>query len=321
MSRLLSIIVPVYNAQNYLSRCLDSILCQTYKNIEIILIDDGSKDSSPSICDEYAQKDKRIRVFHQNNHGQGYSRKKGIELSNGAYITFVDNDDYIRPKMYETMITLLENKNVDICACLWNYETEDGYQSVDPSKYKYLVGKYHSFDFAHLFFTNDSYEAGIVGSPWNKVYKKNVLNNIISTGKIGEDEEMMDSILTKGCNIYVDNNDFYIWCYHNTSMSHKGFTKEHLHRLDINYNRIKLYNYDTWMVYQSQLRYCNLCIEFYYEMVKLGCKFPHKYIHQLKQINYNLFMNKKYKPGFKFHLRMLIFLTSPLLYKRIILRK
>ena len=297
---LLSIIIPVYNSEKWLKRCTDN---------------------SARILESYKKDDFRIKVYHQKNVGQGITRKRGIDYSTGEYIAFVDNDDYIRPRMYETMISLIHEKDVDICVCLWNYETENGYQSVKPEEYKHLVGKYHSFDFAHLFFTENSYEAGIVGSPWNKVYKKHVLNNVISTGKIGEDEEMLDCILTKGYKIYVDENDFYVWCYHETSMSHKGFTKDYLHRLDINYNRIKLYSNDAWIIHQSALRFCNLCIEYYYKMKTLGLKFPPSYIYKLFKLNNNLLIKKKYKSGFKFHIRMFIFLISPFIYEKLILHK
>lgn len=321
---LLSIIVPVYNAECYLERCLNSILNQTYKNLEIILIDDGSTDNSPFICDKYASLDNRIKVIHQNNEGQGNARRKGIKLSKGNYIAFVDNDDYIRPNMYETMIDLIKKNKVDICVCLWNYETDDGYQSVNAKTYSSratILGQHNSLDFAHYIYSETPYEYGIVTAPWNKVFKKEILQDIYFSGKRGEEEEMIDSILSKNIKIFVDKHDFYIWCHHASSMSHSNFTPDWLHILDVLHKRIQLYKSDNYMTFQTKLRYCNLCIEFYYEMVKLGCKFPHKYIHQLKQINYNLFMNKKYKPGFKFHLRMLIFLTSPFLYKRIILRK
>ena len=104
---LLSVIIPVYKVEKYLRRCLDSIVNQTYKNLEIILVDDGSPDNSGKICDEYAQNDKRIKVIHQKNKGQGAARNTGIIAANGELITFVDSDDWIENNTYEIMVSEL----------------------------------------------------------------------------------------------------------------------------------------------------------------------------------------------------------------------
>ena len=105
---LVSVIIPVYDVEPYLRRCLDSVVNQTYKNLEIILVDDGSTDSSPEICDEYAGADSRIIVIHKENGGQAEARNKGIEAATGEYITFVDADDYISSSyvndLYKSMI-------------------------------------------------------------------------------------------------------------------------------------------------------------------------------------------------------------------------
>lgn len=107
---LISVIVPVYNASGYLNRSVNSIL----KDIEIILVDDGSSDGSGEICESLAKSDSRIHVFHQENHGLGYSRCKGVSLCRGRYVAFVDADDYIDPSMSATMLFALEQKKADI---------------------------------------------------------------------------------------------------------------------------------------------------------------------------------------------------------------
>lgn len=117
MTDLISIVVPVYNVAEYLHECIDSIINQTYKNIEIILIDDGSTDNSGEICDEYAKKDNRIIVVHQENKGPNSARKKGIIIAKGNYIGFVDGDDWIEPKMYEHMLAKITEFNSDIVEC------------------------------------------------------------------------------------------------------------------------------------------------------------------------------------------------------------
>ena len=114
---LLSVIIPVYKVEKYLRRCLDSIVNQTYKNLEIILVDDGSPDNSGKICDEYAQNDKRIKVIHQKNKGQGAARNTGIIAANGELITFVDSDDWIENNTYEIMVSKLLQYELDIIKC------------------------------------------------------------------------------------------------------------------------------------------------------------------------------------------------------------
>lgn len=111
---LISVIVPVYNAEAYLAKCIDSILAQTYENLEVILVDDGSKDASGRICDEYAQKDARIRVIHKENGGQSSARNMALDVMQGAYVTFVDSDDWIEPDAYRPMLALALEHNVKL---------------------------------------------------------------------------------------------------------------------------------------------------------------------------------------------------------------
>jgi len=114
---LLSVIVPVYNVENYLSRCIESILNQTYSNLELILVDDGSKDASFEICNEYKDKDLRVVVEQQANAGSSVARNTGLKIAKGEYIGFVDSDDWIQPTMYEDMITFAISKNLSVVEC------------------------------------------------------------------------------------------------------------------------------------------------------------------------------------------------------------
>lgn len=103
---LISIVVPVYNVKQFLTKCLNSIISQTYSNLEIIVVDDGSTDGSATICDDYAKKDKRISVIHKENGGLASARNAGIDVAKGTYIGFVDSDDYIEPYMYEKLLPM-----------------------------------------------------------------------------------------------------------------------------------------------------------------------------------------------------------------------
>lgn len=115
MDDLISIIVPIYNVEKYIHRCVDSIINQTYNNLEIILIDDGSTDKSGLICDNYAKKDKRIKVIHKENAGLGFARNAGLDISSGKYVTFIDGDDYIGSTHIEKMYTLIKETCTDTC--------------------------------------------------------------------------------------------------------------------------------------------------------------------------------------------------------------
>lgn len=116
-SPIISIIVPIYNTEKYIRKCLDSILAQTHTNWEAILIDDGSPDNCGMICDEYAQKDKRFKVIHQENGGVVKARNKGIKIASGTYLAFVDSDDYIEPTMLEEMLLSATKQGLDIVWC------------------------------------------------------------------------------------------------------------------------------------------------------------------------------------------------------------
>ena len=110
-----SVIIPIYKVEKYLSRCLDSVVNQTLEDIEIVLVDDGSPDSCPEICDRYAKKDSRIKVIHKKNEGLGYARNSGMLIATGEYIAFLDSDDYVSKDMYEKVYSELKRTDADCC--------------------------------------------------------------------------------------------------------------------------------------------------------------------------------------------------------------
>ena len=132
---MISIIVPVYNTEQYLHRCVDSILAQTYTDFELLLIDDGSSDSSGAICDEYATKDSRVRVFHKENGGVSSARNLGLDNAQGEWIGWVDSDDYISPDMYERLFSAVEMDDADLVYCnFWmDYGTKKEIYTCVPS--------------------------------------------------------------------------------------------------------------------------------------------------------------------------------------------
>lgn len=123
---MISVIVPIYNSEKYLRQCVDSLIHQTYKDIEIVLVDDGSTDSSPEICDNYAKMDSRIKVVHQKNARIGAARNHGIEVSTGEYITFIDSDDFLTPNAYEIVMEIFMKYNADIVQWDLTFVSENG---------------------------------------------------------------------------------------------------------------------------------------------------------------------------------------------------
>ena len=128
----ISIVVPVYKVEPYLAKCIESILAQTVSDLELILVDDGSPDNCPRICDEYAECDKRIKVIHQQNRGVSAARNAGLEIAQGEYIGFVDPDDWVAPEMYGDMLEALKQNNADMAICGYEYYNEGG--NVDDNR-------------------------------------------------------------------------------------------------------------------------------------------------------------------------------------------
>ena len=144
MEPKVSIIVPIYNAQEYLKRCVDSILSQDYRDFELLLMDDGSKDASGEICDAYAQQDGRVRVIHKENSGVSDTRNQALELARGTFLQFLDSDDWIEPDMYEKMMALMEKYGVRlVCAGRWDVSSETGEKTLGlcPPKEEVISGE------------------------------------------------------------------------------------------------------------------------------------------------------------------------------------
>ncbi len=189
----ISIIVPIYKVEKYLRRCIDSIRAQTYTNLEILLIDDGSPDRCPQICDEYASKDSRVRVIHQVNGGLSAARNTGINAATGKYIGFVDSDDYIDCSMYEKLLCSIIESNADVSVCGYkmisevgrDIEEDNDITSVDEVVQGNIILRERLLD------TNSA--LWVVA--WNKLYRKEIFDSIrYPIGKINEDEFLVHLI-------------------------------------------------------------------------------------------------------------------------------
>lgn len=133
MNALISIIVPVYNFESCIRKCVDSILCQTYSNIELILVDDGSRDQSGAICDEYQRYDSRVKVLHKENGGTSEARNYGLDMAEGRYIGFVDGDDFIDPDFYQVLYDSITEYKTDISMVSYRQLKQNQYQRQIPA--------------------------------------------------------------------------------------------------------------------------------------------------------------------------------------------
>ena len=216
---LISIIIPVYNGELYLSKCLDSVVGQTYHNLQIILIDDGSTDSSGSICDWYASMDERIEVIHCENGGQAKARNHGLDLAKGEWIGFADDDDILEPEMYEVLLhNALEHK-VLISGCSTLTIKEDGqtYNTFDCLNSGIREGKEIILDL--FYFSPHTY-----GALWNKIFHNSLKEDLyFPEGCQLEDYYVAIKMYCKASKIYFEQNPMYHWFSRNSSQSHKGF--------------------------------------------------------------------------------------------------
>lgn len=223
-SKLLSIVIPVYNAENYLDMCLQSVYNQTYQNWECILVDDESKDRSSDICKGWQKKDSRFKYYRKKNGGVADARNFGIDYSEGEYIAFVDNDDLLHPTMYERLIENLEKSNCDVSCC--------GYVQ-DYRSYKDVI-----FDIMNHLKANevkildnreDIYYSivkgkGIEGLIWNKVYKKRDVNNIRFNSNVSlvDDAEFSIRFFKNVDKVCYTDSVYYHWMQHRDNQTTTG---------------------------------------------------------------------------------------------------
>lgn len=180
---MISVIVPVYNVEKYIRQCLDSIIGQTYKDLEIILVDDGSPDSSGAICDEYAEKDSRIKVIHKQNEGQSIARNVGMQTATGDFIGFVDSDDSIDLEMFEKLFSAIDG--VDIAICGHNVVYDAKIETDSKGQEKTL----NESELWQEVFGN------LNNAVWNKLFRRELLANIQFNSNFAHGEDLIFNIL------------------------------------------------------------------------------------------------------------------------------
>lgn len=269
---IISIIVPVYNVEKYIRRCIQSIINQTYKDIEIILVNDGSTDMSKSICDEYKKKDSRIILINKENGGLSDARNAGIRKARGKYLAFVDSDDFIHEKMLEKMYDRIIYDDSDMAVCGYI----EYFEEKTEKNRKYVYGK-NGIITAEQYFESILNDENIGNYAWNKLYKKKLFDNVFfPKGQAFEDINTTYKLVLLSNKISVVNEALYYYQQRDNSISNL---------VNINHLRDQI----------SAIIERNQIISTYYPNMQINCK-----QNELKFciINFNQ-IAKKYRFGFE----------------------
>ena len=264
-----SIIVPVYKVEKYLDQCVESMVNQTYRNIEIILVDDGSPDNCPKLCDDWAKKDKRIKVIHKNNEGVSRAVIEGIKSASGKYLAFLDSDDYFAPQFIEKLYDAIQSSGADISVCNYIKVYNDHEDKIDTIKENLVIEK--GRDIENCIFTYTGWN-GLTIAPcrWNKLFKKELLlSSIEYVNKdifMGEDVNMTFYAMTKANKVAFINDHLHYYRQVETSLSnvkrnnwknYKGLIKQLLIINEKEDLKLKNYIY-KWFISM----YINECVKY-----------------------------------------------------------
>lgn len=210
---MISVIVPVYNVEAYFDRCMESLVGQTYEEFEIIVIDDGSTDGSGLLCDKWAEKDKRVKVFHQENRGLSAVRNRGLELAGGEYILWVDSDDYVEKNYLEKLSEAYTSTGADMVMCSFYTDTDGVVEHTGEKLFR-------AEEMNRQTFLERLYVQGMYSVVWNKILPKEAYEEIkFPVGRVFEDSSVMLQ-LTKRCNkIVVIEEPLYFYRRHKASIT------------------------------------------------------------------------------------------------------
>lgn len=334
MKPLISVIIPVYAVEKYLKRAVDSVLCQTYRNLEIILVDDGSTDACPSICDAYAAKEARVRVIHKENGGLSDARNAGLDIAGGDYIAFLDSDDYYAPFFIEVLYEQLQKTDAQVALC--RYEVTEALEAADGPDFMSVLQSYKDGNVSCEVYDRkqmllNQYDALCCDATyfivaWNKLYKASLWKDVrFPKGKIHEDEATTYRIFDKiSKGVYV-NVPMYAYFSMPDSITRAKFNLRRLQWFDALDDRIAfLSKREEYEAANAALRArADGAIRYYYPLVK-ECPREKKAAWRLKGYVKNalLLHRKGQEPqkgflGFVTRVGYRLFLISPGLYKRI----
>ena len=229
---LISVIVPIYNVERYLEKCINSILHQTYRNLEVILVDDGSPDNCGKICDRYSDKDPRIKVIHKQNGGLSDARNKGIDVAEGEYLAFVDSDDAIMPEMIDKLYQRIVIDQSDMAFCGYKQVDQKGNILSEVCLPDYLLSGFDTL--------KESYEKnGVLYTiACNKLIKRQLFQNIrFPVGKYNEDEFTLYRIIDQCKLISILRDPLYIYVQRDNSITQESYSAKRLDGIEASYER------------------------------------------------------------------------------------
>lgn len=308
--KLISVIVPIYKVEKYLEQCIDSILKQTYKNLEIILVDDGSPDNCGKICDNYAEKDNRIKVIHKKNGGLSSARNAGLDIATGEYISFIDSDDYVAENFIETLYKLCIENNCDISECdFLKFENEVCTNKMDTN-----IEIHSNYEMQSRL---DEYEFSVRGVVvWNKLYKKYLYQNMrFPDGKINEDEFTTYKVLYNcQTSICTTNQELYYYRINSNSIMGKKFNVRRLDVLAGLEEKMNFYEEKKYMdIYEKVVvRYQNLLNSFFINLNECNGDLKNEKDLIIKKARKNYKIYKYYRDTNK--IKNLIFIVAPYFY-------
>lgn len=259
MNPKISIIIPVYNVEKYLDRCMNSILNQTFEKYEIILVDDGSTDESKKKCDYYANEYENIFVIHKTNGGLSEARNTGIDIANAELICFVDSDDYLHPQYLEILYKTMIHTNADIVECKFSQTTSDNIFEIRESNKNFSIET----------MTGVEYLKRRKGYPvaWNKLYKKFLFEDVrYPVGMIHEDEGTTYKLVYKAPIVTCISVVLYGYYKNDNGIMNSKFNKKRLDIIPIQQAKIDFFkSKKEQMIYEIEMkRYCNIILKNYY---------------------------------------------------------
>ncbi|MCI6879707.1 MAG: glycosyltransferase [Clostridiaceae bacterium] len=261
---LISVIVPVYRVEEYLERCVKSILSQTYKNLEVILVDDGSPDQCPAICDACAEKDARVKVIHQENKGLSGARNAGIDAASGEYLAFVDSDDYVSPHFIEELYQLLQDTGCAIGQCRFSYVKGDGL--VEEGNSAFCIYRGESL-MEQLYGPEEKATCFVVA--WNKLYRTELFKETgirYPEGRIHEDEATTYRLFHEAKKLAFLDRALYGYYTENGGSITSVFSAERLQWLTAHEERIAFFKKNGYekLLPAAYRKLCDACITFYF---------------------------------------------------------
>lgn len=317
---LISVIIPVYNVEKYLNKCVNSILKQTYCNLEIVLVDDGSTDNCSIICDDLAKIDRRIKVIHQKNSGLSAARNSGINIAKGEYLCFIDSDDYVEEKYIELLYLAIKKANADMSICEF-YDIDDKNNIiVDKHKNKLKNCTYTGLQILMSFYKIHKLVYIVA---WNKLYKKDLFHNLrYKEGKIHEDEFIIHRLLFKSKKVVCIEEPLYYYLRRSNSIMGSRFNLNHLDYIEALEDRIRFFEDNNIpeliIITKCKLLY-SIAIYFGYlsnekNINKLIINFYKNKYRKIFDIYFNEVINSN-KCSLKEYIIILLFYISPSLIK------